>query len=149
MASPKVKDSSNGITKRQGKNSAERYFFLLKITCYDISSIRRNLNGDEDEPMSTTVLEDPTEILYTVVEEGTLQKGKKLVSSDGFAYLVKRRTARAVQWRCNQRRKGNICYASVRQEGDVFSPGTMAHNHPADPLMRQKVELRRDVSIHT
>ncbi|KAH3702823.1 hypothetical protein DPMN_077849 [Dreissena polymorpha] len=104
-----------------------------------------SING-EDLPMSTTVLEEPNCVHFTVIEEGTLKKCNKLVSSDGFAYIIKKTTKKAVQWRCNQRRTGQICYASVRQEGDIFSRGTTAHNHPADPLMRQKVEISRDVS---
>ncbi|KAH3797278.1 hypothetical protein DPMN_015733 [Dreissena polymorpha] len=47
--------------------------------------------------------------------------------------------------RCSVRRKAFTCTASVTQEGDIFrAKGT--HSHAADPLMRKKVELKRDVS---
>ena len=49
-------------------------------------------------------------------------------------------------WRCSHRRKGDLCYASVNQRGDVFTPGQAHHNHPPDPLMMKRVILKRDVS---
>ncbi|XP_052768120.1 uncharacterized protein LOC128208610 [Mya arenaria] len=37
------------------------------------------------------------------------------------------------------------CYASVNQRGEVFSRGAKEHCHPADPLIRKRVLLTRDV----
>ena len=39
--------------------------------------------------LSNTVVEESDTVVYEVVEEGTIRKMKKLVSSDGFSYCVK------------------------------------------------------------
>ena len=61
-----------------------------------------------------------------------------------FSRLQKQTKKQAV-WRCSVRRKAFMCTASVTQEGDIFqAKGT--HTHAADPSMRKKVELKRNVS---
>ncbi|KAK3086339.1 hypothetical protein FSP39_017052 [Pinctada imbricata] len=89
-------------------------------------------NGRND-----TVLDDEP-VTYEIVEKGSKQRAKKLVSNDGYAYTVKKTTQYATYWRCSVRSSTLWCRASVTQRGTTFTPGPNAHDHPADPGLRTK-----------
>ncbi|XP_052220789.1 uncharacterized protein LOC127837581 [Dreissena polymorpha] len=101
----------------------------------------RNLT---EPAVSDSVLTQPETIKYTVVDAGTKRGKPKLVSSDGYSFTFKKQTKKQAVWRCSVRRKAFMCTASVTQEGDIFqAKGT--HTHAADPSMRKKVELKRNL----
>ncbi|KAK3103978.1 hypothetical protein FSP39_023386 [Pinctada imbricata] len=74
-------------------------------------------NGRND-----TILDDEP-VTYEIVEKGSKQRAKKLVSSDGYAYTVKKTTQYATYWRCSVRSSTLWCRASVTQRGTTFTPG--------------------------
>ncbi|KAK3090245.1 hypothetical protein FSP39_010325 [Pinctada imbricata] len=74
-------------------------------------------NGRND-----TILDDEP-VTYEIVEKGSKQRTKKLVSSDGYAHTVKKTTQYATYWRCSVRSSTLWCRASVTQRGTTFTPG--------------------------
>jgi hypothetical protein len=58
---------------------------------------------------------------------------KKLFSSDGFSYTVKRQKDNKTWWWRSVRSKNNRCPATVNQVGDTFPAGRLPHNHPLTP----------------
>lgn len=86
-------------------------------------------------------------VAYTIIEHGSERGFKKLVSSDGFAFVVKRKlTNGSVDWRCSVRNKGTGCPASIKQCGDDFRVTGSAHTHPAKPGLQTAVEIKTSVS---
>ncbi len=83
-----------------------------------------------DETVHDVVLDGtPT---YTVVDGGSKKGSRKLVSSDGYAFVVKRTLVSGVtEWRCSVRGKGAGCPAVIKQTGDAFvkgARGTQSHS---------------------
>ncbi|WAR20052.1 hypothetical protein MAR_001890 [Mya arenaria] len=86
---------------------------------------------------------DEAEVEYEVVEEGSNRKRQKLVSSGGFSYCVKRE--RPIPAGSRDAASGEkTCLAMRRLISGVR--GAKEHCHPADPLIRKRVLLTRDVS---
>ena len=82
------------------------------------------------EPIPTDIMVDaPTS--YHVVEGGS-RKGDDLTDSLGFQYVKKRVTLVSMSWICSIRTK-NRCFASVSQQGDIFTRGPKEHNHGGNP----------------
>ncbi|KAJ8312166.1 hypothetical protein KUTeg_009539 [Tegillarca granosa] len=65
------------------------------------------------------------------VTENTSQRGKrKLVSSDGFSYVVKKENkSGSILWRCSVRNSKTSCSATVHQQGDTFITNNDAEDH--------------------
>ena len=57
---------------------------------------------------------------YKIVRDTSIRGKDKLFDSDGYAYTVKRRTARCITWRRTLRSKKVNCAATVRQVGGTF-----------------------------
>ena len=66
---------------------------------------------------------------YKIVRDTSIRGKDKLFDSNGYAYTVKRRTARCTTWRCTQRSKKIKCAATVRQAGATFVVGPRRHVH--------------------
>lgn len=83
------------------------------------------------------------EVSYKVVELGRNQEGKKLVSSDGCSFCVKRRpdqeSRNTVLWRCSLRNKNITCKATVSQRGQQFVSGKFDHCHPGPTTAYQRM----------
>ncbi|KAJ8317057.1 LOW QUALITY PROTEIN: hypothetical protein KUTeg_004961 [Tegillarca granosa] len=69
------------------------------------------------------------------VTENTSQRGKrKLVSSDGFSYVVKKENkSGSILWRCSVRNSKTSCSATVHQQGDTFITNSKEHTHASKP----------------
>lgn len=70
---------------------------------------------------------------YQILDHGTKRGMKKLYSSDGFAYNVKRQNNNRTWWWCSIRGKSNRCPATVSQVGDQFTPSRLSYKHPSSP----------------
>ncbi|CAG2229362.1 unnamed protein product [Mytilus edulis] len=81
-------------------------------------------------------------VTYHIEEQGSNRRFKKLVSSDGFAYTVKRSSTTVTHWRCSVRSKSLWCKATVAQRGCMFVPGVIQHVHPCDPGLTKKTVVR-------
>ena len=96
---------------------------------------------------------DPVEVSQTeravewvIVENSSRQRHPKLTSSEGFSYNVKRRNKNGtVDWQCCRRHKTVNCRATVKQNGEVFTPGPSQHCHPAEPGTTQVHKIRAAV----
>ena len=59
---------------------------------------------------------DEAEVTFQVVESGTQRGKRKLVSSDGFTFTLKRQNrGETVEWRCAIRNKTVICPVTIQQ----------------------------------
>ena len=78
--------------------------------------------------------------------------GSKKVSSDGFAYTVKRENLNqnTIYWRCTSRAKRH-CPASVvhtmDDDEEYFHQLYAGHIHPARPMLLMTVESRKEVAM--
>ncbi|KAK3108659.1 hypothetical protein FSP39_012750 [Pinctada imbricata] len=96
-----------------------------------------NESDIQQDGRNDTILDDEP-VTHEIVEKGSKQRAKKLISSDGYAYIVKKTTQYATYWRCSVRSSTLWCRAFVTQRGTTFTPGLNAHDHPADPGLRTK-----------
>ncbi|XP_062585673.1 uncharacterized protein LOC134247321 [Saccostrea cucullata] len=87
---------------------------------------------EDDIPPLGAVLED-SPVTFRVLEKGSKRGGRLLVSSDGYAYTVKRDNQRSTIWTCSKRSASLNCHASIIQRGDSFKPGRNHHLHLPDP----------------
>ena len=81
----------------------------------------------------------PTEVHYTTIEGGTQRGGTLLVDSNGFSYVMRRLPGASTTWRCQVRGKPKKCYASLKQVGNLYTPGPHDHNHPGNPGVETRV----------
>ncbi|VDI72607.1 Hypothetical predicted protein [Mytilus galloprovincialis] len=95
----------------------------------------------EDPELSDSFVED-IPVTFEVVENGTMKRAKKLVSSDGFSYTVKSSTSKTVNWRCSVRNKKVWCKATVMQRGHNFVRGSTDHIHASDPGITKRTKIR-------
>ncbi|XP_076082107.1 uncharacterized protein LOC143052855 isoform X2 [Mytilus galloprovincialis] len=95
----------------------------------------------EDPELSDSFVED-IPVTFEVVENGTMTRAKKLVSSDGFSYTVKSSTSKTVNWRCSVRNKKVWCKATVMQRGHNFVLGSTDHIHASDPGITKRTKIR-------
>ncbi|CAC5379353.1 unnamed protein product [Mytilus coruscus] len=86
------------------------------------------VESDIEDPELTDSFVEDRPVTFEVVENGTMKRAKKLVSSDGFSYTSS--TSKTVNWRCSVRNKKVWCKATVMQRGwhRRFN-GKAAHNH--------------------
>ncbi|CAC5409193.1 unnamed protein product [Mytilus coruscus] len=93
----------------------------------------------EDPELSDSFVEDRP-VTFEVVENGTMKRAKKLVSSDGFSYTSS--TSKTVNWRCSVRNKKVWCKATVMQRGNNFVVGATDHIHASDPGIAKRTKIR-------
>ncbi|OWF50368.1 hypothetical protein KP79_PYT09479 [Mizuhopecten yessoensis] len=107
---------------------------------------------DEGPAIDVSVVEDVA-VTYQVVEGGTKRGGRKLVSSDGYSYTVKKTTRTSTAWPCSVRSVSLWCRASVLQHGEEFRFGQVAHVHAPDPgtLINAKVRaiVKEQARVHS
>ena len=84
-------------------------------------------------------------LTFEVVDGGTKRQKKKLVSSHGYSYGVKRRRVNATDWLCTYRPKENPCSATVVERNGQFFQGINSHNHPAQPGLLTAVKVTASV----
>ncbi|KAH3782085.1 hypothetical protein DPMN_159996 [Dreissena polymorpha] len=85
---------------------------------------------------------------YTVVDGGSKKGSRKLASSEGYAFVLKRTLVSGVtEWRCSVRGKGTGCPAVIKQTGYAFVKGSRGHSHPANPGLLTAVQNAKEVII--
>ena len=99
-------------------------------------------------------LRDDDELRFYVIN-GATEKGRtKLIDSYGYDYTLKKMNKDGVScsWRCSRRNKGEECYATVLQNGEVFKLGKNEHNHETQersPLIALvQAEIKRQAAEH-
>ena len=72
------------------------------------------------------------------------QRGKEILSFEGFTYHSKRKNKDGtVVWVCSSR-KSTGCYVSVKtQNGEILQPPAKQHSHDPEEQTREKGEFRR------
>ena len=105
-----------------------------------------SFSDHNDETVHDVVLDGtPT---YNVVDGGSKKGSRKLVSSEGYAFVVKRTLVSGVtEWRCSVRGKGAGCPAVIKQTGDAFVKGARGHSHTANPGLLTSVQNAKEVFI--
>ncbi|KAJ8304024.1 hypothetical protein KUTeg_017607 [Tegillarca granosa] len=83
------------------------------------------------------------------VTENTSQCGKrKLVSSDGFSYVVKKENkSGSILWRCSVRNSKTSCSATVHKQGDTFITNSKEHTHASKPGILTAVQMTQRIII--
>ncbi|XP_071147135.1 uncharacterized protein, partial [Mytilus edulis] len=105
----------------------------------------------EDPELSDSFVED-IPVTFEVVENGTMKRAKKLVSSDGFSYTVKTKVSDTgsleplvmymFDFWCSVRNKKVWCKATVMQRGHNFVRGSTDHIHASDPGITKRTKIR-------
>jgi hypothetical protein len=60
-----------------------------------------------------------------MLQQGSKRGNKKMFSSEGFSYTVKRQKDNKTWWWCSVRGKNNCCPTTVNQVGDTFTAGSL------------------------
>ena len=90
---------------------------------------------------------EETEVIYHVVEGGSGTGRNKLVSSDGYAFVLKRTLANGtVDWRCSVRHNGSGCLAIIKQSGTEFRIARSSHTHSSKPGLLTAIQIKAEVS---
>ena len=90
---------------------------------------------------------DEAEVTFQVVESGTQRGKRKLVSSDGFTFTLKRQNrGETIEWRCAIRNKTVTCPVTIQQRGNCFVQHK-DHLHAARPGILRAVEIQKKVSF--
>jgi len=98
----------------------------------------------EDDPIDqVTTLE--AEETFTLVDSGTQRSKRKLVSSHGFTFTIKRQNSNSTEWRCSVRNKTVTCPVVVVQCGDSYSTRN-THLHASKPGIMSTVKITKEVS---
>ncbi|KAJ7384023.1 hypothetical protein OS493_024035 [Desmophyllum pertusum] len=91
------------------------------------------LSADESsllDPAPGPVEPEPFRLGFTIVEDSTLRRKRKLIDNAGYTYNVKRQRPNATDWQCTVRPKVNPCRATLAQRPDGgFRFGMQGHNH--------------------
>ncbi|XP_021339362.1 uncharacterized protein LOC110440548 [Mizuhopecten yessoensis] len=95
--------------------------------------------------MRSTNLFFDEETRYEIIENGTSFGHRKLVSSDGYSYTVKRSSARTTTWKCSVRNRKVQCSASVIQRGQSFTRGLNDHIHSGIPCLAKRLKVMSKV----
>ena len=85
--------------------------------------------GVQLSPLVTAQLDTGFPVSFQVVKGGSKRGKDKLVSSDGFLFILKYGGSESNTWRCAERGRNLACSATVKQSGDNFIPGPHAHTH--------------------
>ncbi|XP_060572559.1 uncharacterized protein LOC132730609 [Ruditapes philippinarum] len=85
---------------------------------FDVPGTVRDIEPDNietDIPDDTVVgVPSASEVIYKVIEKGTERGKPKLVTSDGYSFVINRTfNSGVVEWRCSVRRKDLKCSANV------------------------------------
>ncbi|XP_076113413.1 uncharacterized protein LOC143081063 [Mytilus galloprovincialis] len=107
-----------------------------------IEEVEEIVESDIEDPELPDNVVGNLPVTYHIEEQGSKRRFKKLVSSDGFAYTVKRSSTTVTHWRCSVRSKSLWCKATVAQRGGMFIPGVIQHVHPCDPGLTKKTVVR-------
>ena len=97
----------------------------------------------EDDPIEqVTTLE--AEETFTVVDSGTQRSKRKLVSSHGYTFTLKRQNTNSTEWRCSVRNKRVTCPVVVVQRGDSYTTQKF-HQHASKPGILTSVKIAKEV----
>ncbi|KAL5011914.1 hypothetical protein ScPMuIL_010465 [Solemya velum] len=82
-------------------------------------------------------------VTYNVVDNGTQCGKRKLVSSDGHTFTLKRQNKNSTDWRCSIRNKTTTCPVVIRQQGDSYTATTdNTHTHASKPGILTAVKIQ-------
>ncbi|RMX42655.1 hypothetical protein pdam_00025172 [Pocillopora damicornis] len=63
-----------------------------------------------DDPDPAEIVQQPNQLTFTIIDDATLKRKRKLVDNDGYTYNVKRQCVGATHWQCTVRPKVNIFF---------------------------------------
>ena len=73
----------------------------------------------EDPDPAKLEIQQPHQLTFTVVDDATLKRKRKLVDNDGYTYTdVKRQCVNATHWQCTVRPKVNIAFPCDPEIGE-------------------------------
>lgn len=111
-------------------------------TSYCIFILTDMLLTSLDDPELNTHVPDASPVVtFEEVAGGTKRGGRKLLSSDGYCYTVKRSKDNYTLWYCIVRNRHARCTATVTQTGKTFLLGRHGHNHAADSGAAYRVKV--------
>ena len=70
----------------------------------------------EDPDPAQVEIQQRHQLTFTVVDDATLKRKRKLVDNDGYTYNVKRQCVDATHWQCTVRPKVNIAFLEKEQK---------------------------------
>ena len=63
-----------------------------------------------DDPDPAEIVQQPNQLTFTIIDDATLKRKRKLVDNDGYTYNVKRQCVGATHSQCTVRPKVNIFF---------------------------------------
>lgn len=85
-------------------------------------------------------------ITFHVTENTTQRRKRKLVSSDGYTYVVKKENkSGSILWRCSVRNSKKTCSSTVHQHGDTFTTNSKEHTHASKPGIPTAVQMTQQI----
>ncbi|KAL5015438.1 hypothetical protein ScPMuIL_009708 [Solemya velum] len=82
-------------------------------------------------------------VTYNVVDNGTQRGKRKLVSSDGHTFTLKRQNKNSTDLCCSIRNKTTTCPVVIRQQGDSYTATTdNTHTHASKPGIMTAVKIQ-------
>ena len=144
-------DGVESMSDVDGVESMSDVDAVPNVTAFDLPETDRSFLGQPVEPslLDATVdsVPPPTAVTFEVIPNGTERGRPKLVSSDGFSYVINRQLKKSTDWRCSVRTKANKCPATVKQVGDAFETSSVPHSHSARPGLHWAVQKKVEVII--
>ncbi|XP_055955207.1 uncharacterized protein LOC126809860 isoform X3 [Patella vulgata] len=119
--------------------------FHLSV-CPDVDmpeNIQENSLTDESigDDLSTT----EAIVTYKVVDNGTERGKRKLVSSDGHTFTMKRQNKGSTEWRCSIRNKTTLCPVIIKERAGTYNANT-EHSHAAKPGILTAVKIQAEIN---
>ncbi|XP_050390644.1 uncharacterized protein LOC126809860 isoform X2 [Patella vulgata] len=120
--------------------------FHLSV-CPDVDmpeNIQENSLTDESigDDLSTT----EAIVTYKVVDNGTERGKRKLVSSDGHTFTMKRQNKGSTEWRCSIRNKTTLCPVIIKERAGTYNANT-EHSHAAKPGILTAVKIQAELKV--
>lgn len=100
--------------KQQASNTQSSFDITRQTFNLPEETAEVSLEDDLIDPVATLEAEET----FTLVDSGTELSKRKLVSSHGFTYTMKRKNTNSTEWRCRVRNK--TCPVVVIQRGDCY-----------------------------
>ena len=92
----------------------------------------------------SSIHEEEALVTSQVVDSGTQ---RKLISCDGYTFIVKRQNSACTEWRCSVRNKTVTCPVTVVQRGDTYTVHK-THLHQSQPGIISTVQIQKEVNIN-
>ncbi|XP_050402257.1 uncharacterized protein LOC126818746 [Patella vulgata] len=85
-------------------------------------------------------------VTYKVVDNGTERGKRKLVSSDGHTFTMKRQNKGSTEWRCSIRNKTTLCPVIIKERVGTYNANT-EHSHAAKPGILTAVKIQAELKV--